>query len=590
MLLSASQVSKNYSECYRLTASLLKQKFLRRGFDADPGHPEFIELCQSVIGHENVVLLLQTKNFIPADYQPVLEKAIDEVKRIFFPDICKKRFISLDTLESDSLAYQEEWATDPEPVAFPEEKEMAERLRKILSVESFEYFKNHLLPRLTDLDYSLQYLLQSPRLNADASSSAKIEKKIRLLRQFYPDGNIVFIGTVDGLGDLSDQQIIHIFLNMYLGLERAFPVNFLQRDGINRSALLVRFLIENILNTRPETILEQKDETFFIRHKLQNVYRFFNYSANRVLRNAYPALIPPWLHSRSSARYWEEPQKRIEAIRWLVEQRLKLPVETLYKCPLSKDQFARHGLSYMFNQYYNSVSRALSEAYPHLEPWEIGKVPFEYWNEENTIRALRWMVERKGWQVDELPAKVRSREFNRKTFSEFGLATLFEKKFAKNIYRAISSAYPGRFEPWELGKVPSEYWTSPQNIYNASKWIAEQEGIEEHEIIPAIRRKRLTATVLSKYSIGAALKKICRGSIETIFAPFFWREQRFFLQEHKLLRKISILKNSERKTNLLHFLLYGLFHYDVHENSLQNIRRYDRIAHRIQRRSFTRFD
>lgn len=592
-MLSAAQVSKNYQECYRLTGHLLKQKFNQRGFEADPDHPEFVELCQSVVGHESVVLLLQSEPFAASLYRPALEIAIDEVKRLLFPDTRKKRFVSIDSLETEFLS-SPEGGYSPEPEWPVENQSAHERggdgllalLEKNIAPNLFEYFRDVLLSRFPGELENIGVLIRSPRADTPRLPFPEIEAKLHLLRQFYPDGNIQFTAHLNGLESLADAAVAHAYLNVYIGLERSFPANFLQRDGERRAALLVRFLIEQILNARPDAILEQKDETFFIRHKLQNVYRFFNYSANRALGNAYPDLIHPWQQSRSASQYWEKPAHRVKAIRWLVEQRLGIRPEHLYQCPVSKEDFIRHGLSYMFNRYYNSVSKALAEAYPQLQPWELGKVPFEFWNEETTARAIRWAVAKKGWAVEELPAKVRSKEFNRKVFSEFGLATVFEKKLSRNIYRAVSAAWPGRFAPWELGKVPSEYWESRENVYSASKWIAEREGIRESEIVQAIRGKRLSLGVFKKYSIGAALARLCKGRLDAIFAPLFWREQRQFLQEHKLLRKAKALKNSQRKSSLLDFFLYGLFWQEVQKSSLETMRRYERIAHRIQRRSF----
>ncbi|MCK6622231.1 MAG: hypothetical protein HUU32_02440 [Calditrichaceae bacterium] len=592
-MLSAAQVSKNYQECYRLTGHLLKQKFNQRGFEADPDHPEFVELCQSVVGHESVVLLLQSEPFAASLYRPALEIAIDEVKRLLFPDIRKKRFVSIDALETEFLSSGEA-SYSPEAERYIEaesapggnSEQALALLKQHIAPDLFEYLHGALLERFPGGLENIGLLLRSPRHNASPLPFQEIETKLRLLRRVYPGGEVQFTARLNGLDNLGDAAVAHAYLNVYIGLERSFPANFLQRDGERRAALLVRFLIEQILNARPDAILEQKDETFFIRHKLQNVYRFFNYSANRALGNAYPDLIHPWQQSRSASQYWEKPAHRVKAIRWLVEQRLGIRPEHLYQCPVSKEDFIRHGLSYMFNRYYNSVSKALAEAYPQLQPWELGKVPFEFWNEETTARAIRWAVAKKGWAVEELPAKVRSKEFNRKVFSEFGLATVFEKKLSRNIYRAVSAAWPGRFAPWELGKVPSEYWESRENVYSASKWIAEREGIRESEIVQAIRGKRLSLGVFKKYSIGAALARLCKGRLDAIFAPLFWREQRQFLQEHKLLRKAKALKNSQRKSSLLDFFLYGLFWQEVQKSSLETMRRYERIAHRIQRRSF----
>ncbi len=586
-MLPAEKISQNYSACYELTADLLKADYQKRGFRADGANPEFIDLCQSVIGHPTVVLLLQRQVFLETDFSPVLIAAIDDVKRSLFPHVRKKRFTSIDAVEAELFFEPPATFATDEP-AFPQNSgDLIERLRSRLLPESLQYFDQRLLPQFPGWANVLQNWLTSVSKRG-ASSMAQfsdIEEKLRLLRRFYPDGNIIFTDCYDGSKNLDHSQIVHAFLNVYLGVERSFPPNFLQRDGEKRAAIMVRFLIEEILEARPEKILAEKDETFFIRHKLQNVYRFFNYSANRVFGNAFPEIIQPWLHSRSAAQYWEDAQHRTAAIRWLAESRLGISPDEFYRRPLSKDDFARNGLSYMFNQYYNSVSKALAAAYPHLQPWEIGNVSFDFWNEKTAADAIRWLIAKNGWQADELPEKVRTKAFTRKTFSEFGLATLFEKKFSKNIYRAVSAAYPNRFQPWEFGKVSSAHWQKTANIFDASRWIAAKEGLKENEIAPAIRRRRFTFAHLMQYSIGGALKKRSGGNLERIFAPIFWREHRTFLSEHKLLRKISLLKNSERRDNLWQLLLYGVFYHEIQRVGEQNIKRYDRIARRIRRRS-----
>lgn len=585
MLLTAAQISENYEQCYRRTAQLIGERSRGRGYELDAEAQDFVDLCQSVVGHESVVLLLQAQEFSNAAYDPLLKAVIDEVRRLFFPDTAKRRFLALDALDAEVLQCEPEMFDEPEEMPEAEEALILESLESMLPEADYAYLRNVVFPAVPDWQRELHYWISSSTSAAASSNREALLEKIALLRRFYPEGNIPLTAGLNAAADLSPAEIIAVFLNVYIGIERAFPVNFLQYDGEARARILIRFLVEEILQTTPEAVLDGKDEIFFIRHKLQNVYRFFNYSANRALRNAYPEEIPPWLHSRSSARYWEDAANRIEAVRWLMEERLKLAPDSFYRHNISKSVFSRHGLSYMFNQYYNSVSRALAETYPHLEPWELGKVPYDYWSDERTARAIRWMVAKQGWEVDSLPERVRTRELNRKTFSEFGLATLFEKKFAKNIYRAISAAWPGRFQPWELGKVSSDYWERRGNVYQASMWIAEKEGLDVHQIPPAIRRKDFTEKALGKYSIGAALKKLCQGKLERIFAPLFWKEHKTYLEEHKLLRKIALLKNAQPKSNLFELLLYGFFMGEVQRNTLQNNRRYDRIARRIQRRS-----
>ncbi len=584
-LLAAGQISQNYQDSYALTSELLQQDFGKRGYTVDPAGAEFNDLVQTVLGHPPVVACLQHIRFERQRYEPVLREAIDAVKRAFFPDVRKKRFLSLDALESDFLvAPSPEERAASEHLPGPAAARVWQDLLAPLAPAARAYFLERLLPNYPELT---RYFAVGGRRRQQAleTSPPGFAAKIELLQRFYPDGILRFSTTWSADTALCERQIIDTFLNVYLGIERSFPLNFLQRDGARRAAVMVRFLVTEILQTRPEAILAARDETFFIRHGLQNVYRFFNYSANRALHNAFPEMVPPWLHSRCEDQFWEDPSHRIEAVRWLVERRLGIAPEELYRRPVTKADFAGNGLSYLFNQYYNSVSRALAAAYPHLQPWEVGKVPFDFWTGETAGAAIRWMIAQKGWRVEELPKRVRRREFTRKTFSEFGLATLFEKKFAKNIYRAVSAAYPGRFQPWELGRVPSEYWSDAGNVYRASSWIAAKEGLAGPEIAPAIRKRRFTLQHLGKYPIGNALKKWCGGRLERIFAPIFWQEHQVYLAEQKLLRKINALKNAEQQCGLVHRVMYGLFYFDVQRTARRNRQRYERLARRIQRRS-----
>ena len=237
--------------------------------------------------------------------------------------------------------------------------------------------------------------------------------------------------------------------------------------------------------------------------------------------------------------------------------------------------FANNGLSFLFNNYYNSVSSVLAEAYPDKNPWELGNVPLSFWTDENSVGAVHWLVRQKNWKISELPSKVQNKEFNRKTFSEFGLATLFEKKFNKNIYNAISLAFPNRFYPWEFGKVPSTYWANNQNIFHASKWVA------ENNIVHSIREGRLTFRIFENYSIGQALKKMSNGKIDKLFGTLFWIEHSAFLDEKRILRKIKNQNKRFLKLNIIRTLLYGLFAGEVAKTHFRQQRVYRRISQRI---------
>ncbi len=577
MNLSQQQISKNYQESFQLTSELLQQEFNSRGHDYNEINNENIDLIQSVIGSDFVVGIIQNKPFKKSDYLDVLLIAINEVKKTLFPDVSKKRFFSIDDDRNKFLL--ENLPEDDEIEAKCPPANSLSEISENLSTSSHKYLIETLLPNNPGL-INLVNRVPCARIEFD-SYIINLEKKIHLFQQFFPEGKINFDNNINPITPLTNKQIIDCYLKVYLGIERFFPINFLQTNGKKRSAILTQFLINEILESDAGNILKQKDELFFIKHKLQNIYRLFNYSCNRVLGNAYPNLIPPWLESRTSTDYWKNKNNRTNAVRWLIEKQLKLNADKINESAVPRTIFAENGLSYLFNKYYNSVSSALAEAYPENEPWELGNVPNKYWTKENSSKAVRWLVSKKKWQVNELPAKVRLKEFNRKTFSEFGLATMFEKKFNKNIYRAVSAAWPGRFQPWEFGKVSSQYWKSTYNIFHASKWIAITEGIKERDILSSIRTKKLTLRIFNNHSIGQALKRISNGKIEKLFGALFWNEHKIYLEEQKILRKIKNQKSRFSKPGLLHVLLYGLFAKEVSRNHKRQQRSFRRISQRI---------
>ena len=211
--------------------------------------------------------------------------------------------------------------------------------------------------------------------------------------------------------------------------------------------------------------------------------------------------------------------------------------EQLYSYALKRKDFSANGLSYLFNTYYNSASKAIAETYPHLRPWQIGKIPADVWTDETAAEAIRWMLQEKSWQEDDIPQHIQCGNLNRKTFSKFGLATLFEKRFGKNLFRAIDAAWPGRFEIWEIGNVPRSYWEDQTNVYRASSWIAGREGFDDREIVAAVRQNELVWQRLQKYSIGNALKKLSSGRLERLFAPFFVKESELISKKFICNRK-----------------------------------------------------
>ena len=481
MYLSNAEITWNYNKSYQFTSQLLTSKYREVGVSEDARQAEFANVCQSALGTEAAVQLITTVAFSEAVYRPVLEQALTDVKKSFFPDVAKRRFHSIDAggmeLSSDGVDVASENADGGNDATA-----MRAFFRNHLSEASYRYLLEKILPQLPNWPAKLEGWYQSQQNSGrvenahnsrgNLSSPNSIERKLQLFRKFYPDGNIRNTARLSAESTLSKQDVQVIYLNIYLEIDACFPTNFLQIDGDERAAIIVRFLIQDVIETTPENILSEKDDLFFFHHHLQNVYRYFNYSMNRVLQNAFPEIIPPWLLSRTQSRYWDSAENRLTAIRWLVENRLGIAPAELFRHSVSKKDFANHGLSYMFNKFYNSVSRALAAAYPEMNPWETGNVPFDYWTEQTTANAIRWMIKKLGWELAEIPAKARSRELNSKTFSHFGLATVFEKKLAKNVFRAIDTAWPGRFLHRDFKRKIRRLRNLPENPMQEKHWSA----------------------------------------------------------------------------------------------------------------------
>ncbi|MCB0288609.1 MAG: hypothetical protein KDE57_18290, partial [Calditrichaeota bacterium] len=170
--------------------------------------------------------------FEPSVYQPLVLSAIDEVKRLFFPDIRKKRFVSIDALNGDT-----EWLADePEIDEESPQPELADALENLISRESSEYLQNIIAPVFPEWQHQLSYWWQSTRNHSFAEIAETIEQRVQLLKTHFPSGNFVNFAQIDSEQSLNDAEIRHIFLQFYLGMERSLPTAFLQTDGDNRAA------------------------------------------------------------------------------------------------------------------------------------------------------------------------------------------------------------------------------------------------------------------------------------------------------------------------------------------------------------------
>jgi len=416
------------------------------------------------------------------------------------------------------------------------------------------------------------------------------------LRSLYPDGLPAEFLDIRGDDPLSDDSITACYKNVFLGLRKRFPVNFLNHDPLHRCAVLTRFAVESIFNEPPLTVLRERSVEDFAHIGLRGVVRQFNYSLNRLIRNAYPGLLLPWEESHVEDGFWHDDNNRKLAVRWLVEEKLGIPYDDIPKAlrddRIKKSTFIQHGLSYMFAQYYKSVSRAIGDAYPHLMPWELGSVPNSFWQGEegrqNIVRAVQWMIRRMGIPLHAIPARIKDKTVSREAFKQAGLSTVFERIFKKNMYHAINTAFPGVFEVWEIGKVPSDYWENMMQAYKAALWISHRERIEPEHIAKALRTRRLRKETFIKYGLGGMLKNVFDNDVWKAYLPYILPKREYVDVLIKDVVLLAVLHKQMRKiesTNSISRALRSMFFRPLlSEVEHQQLRLYKRIKKRIRHR------
>jgi hypothetical protein len=590
MKLSSHDISHNYYSGYQLALELLKQK--HDSYGAMLANSDSVDLAQSVFGCERMVQLIQTEKFDRQTYSRIIQEEIDKLSKELFPDVGKRRFISLDKLHD---AYHVEFEqTDELPASDAlSQFEILDYLKNKLSFDRFDYLQR-IFENQTSTDR--EFLWNEKIYQLLDHSLEYLASNIDRMRQLYPDGIPFLQEQIDIRQNLTDEEIVGCYKNVYLGIYNKFPMNFLSHDTLNRCAVLTRFAVETILQKNPLDVLKEKNCSELSQIGLTGVVRYFNYSLNRVIRNAYPKILMPWEKAHVEDGFWNDENNRRMAIRWLIEEKLGIPKSdipaALRDDKVSKKTFVDNGLSYLFVQHYKSVSRCVGFAYPELMPWELGSVPNSFWHGEegrkNIIRAVRWMVRKLNLTPFEIPVKIKDKTIARETFSRFGLSTVFERIFKKNMFHLFDTAYPGHFEIWEIGKVPVEYWDNMLNAYRASLWISRKEGYDEKAIKQAIDSRWLRKETFSKYGLAAMLKKCFDNDLIKAFLPYILPERK---DSEALMRDVLLLYLLEKQArhiragNVLVRLLQSIF-YRVILSSVEKgqLRAYDRIRKRIKRR------
>ncbi len=600
MKLTPDQITNNYYAGYQLALDMIQDKQESLGFRSGGLDPEIVDLAQSVFGCESLVNLIQTTLFDKNVYTAVIEKELVTIGKSLFPDVGKRRFVSLDKLHDDYSIDIPGETTDTnhwEQPSYEQHEisrlEVLDYVRNKLSPENFDYLEK-LFSRQTGSER--EFIWNEQIFQMIDKSLSYMETKLTDIRRLYPDGDPFDQEEIRVKSRLTDEQIIGCYKNVYLGIYTRFPVNFFSTDADYRASVITRFAVDNILSLHPLDVIRQKTIPELSSLGLRSIIRRFNYSLPRLIRNAYPDLLMPWEEGHVDDGYWNDPGNRRLAIQWLMEEKLKIPKPDIPKSirndEINKSTFVESGLSYLYNQFFKSVSKAIGFAYPEFKPWELGSVPNSFWDgdegRQRIMQAVHWMVRQLNIPISGIPDAIQNKTISRTSFQQYGLSTVFERIYRKNMFQLINTVYPNQFEMWEIGRVPPEYWDNVINGYRASLWVARKEKISEKKIAAAIRQGKLNKLTFAKYGLGGMLKKLFDCDLRAAFLPYLLTYQKdisSLLREAMLLSLIQMRIRQIRSQGFLNRLFKGLFFRPLTASIERGqLRTYDRIKKRIQQR------
>ena len=278
-------------------------------------------------------------------------------------------------------------------------------------------------------------------------------------------------------------------------------------NDINNGIKATRWLIEDKLQLTDDELRQQLSKTLFIDNGLGAMLQYcFDCSTKKAIELAYPNKFKPWEFKITSRGCWYDDKNKIDAIRWLIEDKLKLTDEEL-KEQLSVKLFVDNSLGGMLALYFdNSPFKAIESAYPNkFKPWEFNQVPQSYWNDiNNGIEATRWLVETKLKLTD----SELKEQLSRKLFADNGLSGMLQYCFDFSPFKAIDAAYSGKFKPWEFNIVSKGYWDNISNGIEATRWLIEEKlKLTDEEL-----KKQLSIKLFTDNGLGGMLSTCFNSS------------------------------------------------------------------------------
>ena len=212
-------------------------------------------------------------------------------------------------------------------------------------------------------------------------------------------------------------------------------------------------------------------------NNLYELLSHFDDSAFKLVNIVYPDVFKQWQFVEEEPLIWFH-EDRFEtakaATKWLVEERLGLPIEEVPK-RISIREFHLNGLSKLLDLFNQNLYQVIENAYPErFKPWEFSEQS-ELWNSSEALETARQATE---WLISDRLQLDRSKaatQLTRRHFLNNGLGFMLGVLFNHSHFMALENAMPELKTNEIFQKALFTYSQELRDI--GSKWTALGEKI-----------------------------------------------------------------------------------------------------------------
>lgn len=320
---------------------------------------------------------------------------------------------------------------------------------------------------------------------------------------------------LSGMMMLFNNSSFHVLDNAYPGKYLPWeltmaPKGFWNDENCRRAT---KWLVEEMLNIDLKDITKKIEGKDFNNNGLNGMmHARFNNCPYKAIDFTYPGRFREWEVTKTPRGFWNR-ENGIDAIRWLFEEKLKLPEQEI-PVNATAATFKAYGLKGMLSTCFGGRPfMALEAAYPgRYKETDMSCVPNGYWTKKRTIEAIRELFDvRLKWTHDDIAMNLKS-----DTLLENGLYNAMKIHYNYRTLDAVNEAYPGEFKEWEFRNFKRIEWTKEKAV-DAVRWMTEEKLKWSEQEVKKIRSMTFIENDLNGaidffgYCAGAAVMEAYPG-------------------------------------------------------------------------------